>query len=123
MAEKDNTPKIEAAPQPQANPPIAPVQAPQQQMTAHPAGNDGFAITSLVTGILTIVTAWLWPLSLILGILGLTFGIISYSKKKSGMALAGIICAAVRLVLMILFVVFVIILADDVIRNSPNYYY
>ena len=35
MAEKDNTPKIEAAPQPQANPPIAPVQAPQQQMTAH----------------------------------------------------------------------------------------
>jgi hypothetical protein len=123
MAEKDNTPKIEATLQQQATQPIAPTQPPLQQVMVQPAGNDGFAITSLVTGILTIVTAWLWPLSLILGILGLTFGIISYSKKKSGMALAGIICAAVGLVLMILFIVFVIILADDVITNSPNYYY
>lgn len=84
--------------------------------------SDGFAVTSLVTGILTIVLFWLWPLALILGVLALTFGIISYHKRKNGMALAGAICGGVGLLFMLLFVIFVVAVAHEVTTNYPSYY-
>jgi hypothetical protein len=83
---------------------------------------DGFAVTSLVTGILTVVLCWLWPLALILGVLALVFGLISYNKNKSGMALAGTICGGVGLLLMIAFVIFVVAVARNVTTNYPSYY-
>ena len=81
--------------------------------------SDGFAVTSLVTGII-------FPVSTVLGILGLVFGIISYKRRKNGMALAGAICAGVGLVATVLFIVFAIVLADsanDVLRESNRYNY
>lgn len=92
-----------------------------QQVTA--PKNDGFAVTSLVTGILSIVLFWLWPLALILGVLALVFGLISYNKKKSGMALAGTICGGVGLVFMIIFVVWAVVVVKDAIESSPYPYY
>ncbi len=88
--------------------------------------SDGFAVTSLVTGIISILTFWFFPVSTVLGILGLVFGIISYKRRKNGMALAGAICAGVGLVATVLFIVFAIVLADsanDVLRESNRYNY
>lgn len=92
----------------------------EQQGKQVSQGSDGFAITSLVTGILTIITSWFWPLALILGALGITFGGISYSKKKNGMALAGMICGAIGLIIMIAVIVLVIANRDSIPRT---YYY
>jgi hypothetical protein len=100
------------------------VNQPVQIVHTQPA--DGFAITSLVTGILTILTFWFFPIALVLGVLGLVFGIISYKRRKNGMALAGAICAGIGLVAMALFIIFAIVLADsanDVLRESNRYNY
>ncbi len=78
---------------------------------------DGMAVTSLVTGILAIVTFWAWPVCLIFIILGFVFGGISYSKKKNGMALAGMICSGVAVLFMVAFIIFAIVLADNVLDS------
>ncbi len=83
---------------------------------------DGFAVTSLVTGILTIVLCWFWPLALILGVLALVFGLISYNKRRSGMALAGAICGGVGILLMIIFIIFVVAVTNEVTSTYPSYY-
>lgn len=65
------------------------------------------AIVSLVCGIVSIVTCCLWPLSILLCIVGIIFGIISkkVDGKKSGVAIAGIIICAIMLIVGILFLV------------------
>ena len=75
-----------------------------------PAKNSGKAITSLVTGIISIPGICCWPVGLILGVLGIVFGVLSRKEiaasngqqKGDGMALAGIICGAVAIVLIAL---------------------
>jgi len=79
-------------------------------------------IASLVLGIVSItfaIISWgcLWWLSLILGIVGLVLGILEMKKKKIageayGMAKAGFICSIVGIVLSIVLVIFVIGLAS-----------
>ena len=90
---------------------------------------DGLGIAGLVTGILSIAFFWFWPLAIILGVLGLVFGIISYRKNKAGVALAGAICGGVGIVAAIAFIIIIVVLmenGDSVLREverNSNYYY
>ena len=89
----------------------------QNNISTQPAvinQTDGMAVTSLVTGILAIVTFWFWPVSLIFIILGFVFGGISYAKKKNGMALAGMICSGAAVLFMVAFIIFLIIVAQTI---------
>lgn len=84
--------------------------APMPGAYGAPGGGEstsGKAITSLVTGILAVPTACCWPLALVLGVLGIVFGFLGRRDieqsqgrlKGAGMALAGIICGAIGLLL------------------------
>ena len=86
------------------------------RVTAFPenasGGGNGFAISSLVLGILSIVCCCLPsnPILMIvyiaLPVLALVFGIISVKKHKNGLAIAGIVTGAVGLFFGLLFFIF-----------------
>lgn len=59
---------------------------------------DGLAVASMVVGILSIVTICLWPISLMLSILGVSFGASSTRSKHHGLAIAGLVCSLISLV-------------------------
>jgi hypothetical protein len=70
-----------------------------------PLPANGMGTAGLVLGILSAIVFCLWPLAIVLGILGVIFGAIGRGKVSKGMAtnagqaLAGIICGAVGIVL------------------------
>lgn len=75
-----------------------------------PSSNEGqaFAIAGMVLGIVSLVCCCLGEISLIMAIVGLVLSIISIVKKKpgKGMAVAGIICASLSLVIyIVLFII------------------
>ncbi|NUS24843.1 MAG: DUF4190 domain-containing protein [Streptomyces sp.] len=70
-----------------------------------PLPANGMGTAGLVLGILSAIVFCLWPVAVILGILGVIFGSIGRGKASKGtatnpgQALAGIICGAVGIVL------------------------
>lgn len=84
-----------------------------------PAPSNGMGTAGLVLGILAAVVFCLWPLAIVLGILGVIFGVIGRRKARRGeatnpgQALAGIICGAVGIALGIGVLVFLIVVPDD----------
>ncbi|KUN17524.1 hypothetical protein AQJ23_41100 [Streptomyces antibioticus] len=70
-----------------------------------PLPANGMGTAGLVLGILSAIVFCLWPLAIVLGILGVIFGSIGRGKASKGMAtnagqaLAGIICGAAGIVL------------------------
>ncbi|MBL1084978.1 DUF4190 domain-containing protein [Streptomyces actinomycinicus] len=78
-----------------------------------PASN-GMGTASLVLGILSAVGFLMWPVALVLGILAVIFGGIGRGKagrgeaSNPGVALAGIICGAVGIVLVAVLFAFAI---------------
>jgi hypothetical protein len=72
-------------------------------------------VAGLVLGIISAVAFCLWPVAVVLGILGIVFGAIGRGKAKRGeasnpgQALAGIICGAAGIVLAIALGVLVIV--------------
>lgn len=78
-----------------------------QQNNYYNEESQGFGIASMICGILALVTCCFWCLSIPLAIVSIVLGIIQISKGTGkGMAIAGIICSAIGLILMIIFVVF-----------------
>lgn len=77
------------------------VQPPREQE------NQGFAIASMVLGIISLVCCCLGWISAIMAILSIIFGVITLVKKKpgKGMAIAGIICSSFAIVIYIVLVV------------------
>ncbi|MEV1062088.1 DUF4190 domain-containing protein [Streptomyces sp. NPDC050263] len=77
--------------------------------------SNGMGVAGLVLGILAAVVFCLWPLAIVLGILGVVFGAIGRGKARRGeasnpgQALAGIICGTVGTVLAIALGIFVIV--------------
>ncbi|MFE7928905.1 DUF4190 domain-containing protein [Streptomyces sp. NPDC057456] len=69
--------------------------------------SNGMGIAALVLGIVSAVGFCMWPLAVVLGILGITFGAVGRGKARRGeasnpgQALAGIICGSVGIVLAI----------------------
>lgn len=68
------------------------------------ADDQGFAIASLVLGILAIVTSAVLFISMVLGILAIVFGVIAVRKSGSKMAIAGIVTGTVGIILGLLIV-------------------
>ncbi|WP_279631364.1 hypothetical protein [Streptomyces aquilus] len=70
-----------------------------------PLPANGMGTAGLVLGILSAIVFCLWPVAIVLGILGVIFGSIGRGKASKGMAtnagqaLAGIICGAAGIVL------------------------
>lgn len=71
---------------------------------------SGMAIAGMVLGILSMLCCCIWYVSAILAILALVFSIITVAKNKpgKGMAIAGIVCGAIGLVMAIVVVIGVI---------------
>jgi len=93
----------------------APVQAP---------GPNGFQITSLVLGILSILCCFcigfFWGIpSIIFSVAGLIFGIVGNKKNKHGVGTAGIVCSIIGLVLAIIVLLFTVLVFG--LASSMNY--
>lgn len=75
-------------------------------------GSTGFAIASMILGIVAILMMCCVPsfwLKTIVAVLGLVFGIISLQNKNNagrGMAIAGIICSGIAMVVYVIGLVF-----------------
>lgn len=85
----------------------------------------GLSIASMVLGILSIVCCWIWYLGGFFALVGLVLGIISMVKKCSGkgMAVAGIICSAIGLIISAVMIVIVIAGVASSAASSSYYYY
>ncbi|QOV41441.1 DUF4190 domain-containing protein [Streptomyces ferrugineus] len=70
-----------------------------------PLPSNGMGTAGLVLGIISAVVFCLWPVAIIVGVLGLIFGSIGRAKARRGeatnpgQALAGMICGAAGVVL------------------------
>ncbi|MEU3661984.1 DUF4190 domain-containing protein [Streptomyces sp. NPDC032940] len=80
-----------------------------------PMPSNGMGTAGLVLGIVGAIVFCLWPLAIVLGILGVIFGAVGRGKARTGeatnpgQALAGIICGAAGIVLGMGFGVLVIV--------------
>lgn len=88
---------------------------------------QGFGIASLICGILSIVTCCCSCPCAPLAIVSIVLGILQISKGAGsgrGMAIAGIVCSAVGLILMIISLVFTIVMNSSGFTGSyyQNYY-
>ncbi|MGW7792261.1 MULTISPECIES: DUF4190 domain-containing protein [Streptomyces] len=82
-----------------------------------PPPSNGMGTASLVLGIISAVGFLMWPVALVLGILALIFGGIGHGRARRGeatnpgVALAGIICGAAGIVLVL--VLFALVIAAE----------
>ena len=83
---------------------------------------SGFAIAGMICGILSIICCCAWYISGILGILGLVFSILVIVRNLpgKGLAIAGVICAAIGLILAIGLLVFALSLDRGLSSVSPS---
>lgn len=65
---------------------------------------QGLAITSLVLGILAIITCLVWYLGIVLGVFAIIFGAVSVKKRGRGKAIAGIVTGSIGVILSLLIV-------------------
>lgn len=87
----------------------------------------GFAIAALVLGIVSIVLACLWFLSIPCGILAIIFGALGLKSTKKGLSIAGIVTGiigtlALVIILIISFGVYIFNSAADGVIDSPADY-
>lgn len=72
-------------------------------------GTSGFAVSSMVLGILALVFCWLPVVCWILAILAIIFGGVGISKTKlaggRGMAVAGLVCGIISIALYVILVI------------------
>ncbi len=89
-----------------------PKEAPPKQQVVHVVKDrtSGFAVASLVLGILSLLMGWIPAVGWIIIVLAIIFGIVGIVQTREkhvhgrAMAIAGIILAVVALIIIILFV-------------------
>lgn len=99
----------------QPSPRVAPPNYNQPQISSIKAAvrHDGLAIAGMIVGIIAVLMFW-WPVSLLIGIVGIVLSCIAMKRIKSspfevagyGMAVAGLvtgICGSVMAVIMMMF--------------------
>lgn len=98
------TPAAQPAPvQPIAAPAVAPIATTYAVPIDH---RTGFSITSLVTGIVSLLTVFFIFPPIILGIVALVFGILGLKRGGKGMAIAGLILGGLAIAATTALVVF-----------------
>lgn len=101
---------------------------PQEPLYERQSGaRKGFAIASMVLGIIGLVGTCCslmayGTLSILLGILGLIFGILGLKSEGKGMAIAGIIMAALNIVIGLLLLALMLIGLSTIGSMSPEEY-
>lgn len=100
----------------------APV-TPQQPQNNGGGGKKGLAIAGMCTGIGALVFFWCPGFGIILAIAGLVMSIIGLKSSKRGMALAGVICASIALLLSIIFTAACTCAAGEVADELSSYDY
>jgi energy-converting hydrogenase Eha subunit C len=91
-----------------------------------PGGMNGLAIASMITGILSIPGCCCWPVGAALAVTACILGIIGLMKIKAsngaqrggGMAIAGIVCGGIGLILMLLALLTTI---DDALKSRGGF--
>ena len=70
-------------------------------------GSEGFSIASMVLGIVSLVLCCSVYISLICAVIGLILGIVAIHNNNPGrgMAIAGVVCSSIALVLLIIIVI------------------
>lgn len=81
----------------------------QPQYGAPPSKSNGMAITSLVLGIVALVTVWLPPLAIVLALVAVVLGFLGMKKSAEvggrGLALGGLITGGLALLASIILLV------------------
>ena len=101
-------------------------EAPVYETTAkEPKKLIGLSIASMILGILSIVCCSFWYISGLFALVGLVLGVISMVKKCSGkgMAIAGIICSVLGMLISIVMIIIVIAGVVGSSASSSYYYY
>lgn len=108
--------------QSQYNQPVGNAYQQQQYASYEQPSGKGFAIASLVLGIVSVCTCCG---GLLPSVLGLIFGIISKSKQSenNGMAIAGIILSSIGIVISLIFIAMMIIGGTQGDNVNLRYYY
>lgn len=78
------------------------------QSGSYGAGKEGFAIASLVLGILSLPLFCFWCLGIPCGVLAIIFGVLGKDSSQRGLAIAGIVmgCISVAIAIFFVFLVF-----------------
>lgn len=98
---------------------------PVVEQTTQSNGGSGFAIASMILGILSVISCCLWWVSVLFAVVGLILAIIAIVKKKDGkaFAIAGLVLAIVALIMTALFTAGVLAsipLLDEIMKNLPD---
>lgn len=99
--------------------------------------DNGIAIAGMIVGIISLITCWVPIIPVVLGILGLVFGIKGYNASKTfsdfrgrGPGIAGMICGSIGLIISLFytviwifaFIVYMIVKDDYVEHNNYDSY-
>ena len=98
---------------------------PQVQSQAPTSERKGFNISSMVLGIISIVTLCIWYASLPSSILAIIFSVAGRKDAGRGMGIAGMVLGIIALALYVIILVLGIIgisVLGDAISNSYMYY-
>ena len=74
----------------------------------------GFAVASMVLGIIALVLFWIFYLSVPCAILAIIFGILSIKSSRKGMSIAGITTGAIGFVLTVLLYGFLFVVVGSI---------
>jgi len=80
-------------------------------------------IAGMVLGIVALVFCWFFFLSLPCGIVGLVLSIIAIKKGEKGMAIAGLVCSALALLVCVIIILFTVVLVSSVSHGILNSVY
>lgn len=90
----------------------------QESHSTVSAESGGFGIASMICGIIALLTCCLWCLCIPLAVVSIVLGILQLQKGTAkGMAIAGIVCSGIALVLLIILTVW-----GSYLRTSGAYY-
>lgn len=81
----------------------------ENQNQAPEKKSSGFAIASLVLGIIALILCCIWYISIPCAVLSIIFCIVSKKSGPNGMATAGLILSIIALIIAILFVILIIL--------------
>ncbi len=93
----------------------------EENKTNNEASINGFAVASLVTGILSLLTIEFIIISIAFGILAIGLGIFGLRKPNNGMAKAGLTLGIVSLLITFLLFLFLEVL-DVSLFTIPSWY-
>jgi hypothetical protein len=104
---------------PERNLPAAPPPMPGAPAMAPVSASNGLAVAALVVGIVSLVLFFIPGFAFLLGIVAIVLGALGIARankmagKQRGVAIAGLVCGAVGIIVNVLFIVLIVNVAND----------